>query len=184
MSFARGMLGLGKLGWLFVVGAYFVVACGGSSDGDGDESDNGSGGTSTSGGTGGVLGRGGAMSTGGTSSLSSQCAIFCQRTAACPGTEPCQENCLSSADAAASLGCSTAYRRALDCLATVADPCADLTDSAAHIGGDRADLPGVVVRSLAHDVEGFEPGRIQRYSGHRHERELTAASSTAPATEP
>jgi hypothetical protein len=69
------------------------------------------------------------MSTGGTSSLASQCAIFCQRTVACPDPDPehqpCQENCVSSAADAASLGCANEYRTALDCLATVADPCAE-----------------------------------------------------------
>ncbi len=127
MSFGQGSPGLARFGWAFAVAAFFVAACGTSSDGGDDESDDdGGGGTSAGGGTGGAPGTGGAMSTGGTSSLSSQCAIFCQRTVACPDPEhqPCQENCESSADDAASLGCSPEYQRALDCLATVADPCA------------------------------------------------------------
>jgi hypothetical protein len=109
-----------------VVAAIFVAACSSSSNsGDDDESDDDSGGgTFPGGGTGGTVGTGGAMATGGTSSLPSQCAIFCQRTAACPGTQPCQENCESVAADVAPFGCSTQYRRALDCFATVADPCA------------------------------------------------------------
>src|SRR5262245_32848429 len=123
MSVGRGFFGLGRFVSLLVVGCFFVAACGESNDGDDDdddEADDGGGGTFGSGGTGGATATGGA---GGTSSLASQCAIYCQRTAACPGTEPCQANCESSAGDAASLGCSTQYRRALDCMATVADPC-------------------------------------------------------------
>jgi hypothetical protein len=123
MSFRRGMFGLGRFAWLFVIAVSSVAACSSENEGD-DDGDDSSGGTSPGGGTGGTAGTGGAMPTGGTSSLSSQCATYCQRTAACPGLQPCQETCVSGANDAAALGCASQYQRALDCSATVADACA------------------------------------------------------------